>query len=89
MADRHPDVITEQRKDGSRLERLFSTVHPIVRYFRCQVEPHVPDAWVDREKIRTAYEINFNRHFYKYTSPRPLAEIDTNLKQMEGELSAC
>ena len=58
----------------------------IARYFRCEVEPHVPDAWMDGEKIRTAYEINFNRHFYKYTPPRPLAEIDADLKQMEEKL---
>ena len=38
------------------------------------------------EKIRIAYEINFNRHFYKYTPPRPLSEIDADLKQMEEKL---
>ena len=58
----------------------------IVHYFCCEVEPHVPDAWMDGEKIRTAYEINFNRHFYKYTPPRPLAEIDADLKQMEKKI---
>ena len=58
----------------------------IARYFRCEVEPHVPDAWMDGEKVRTAYEINFNRHFYKYTPPRPLSEIDADLKQMEEKL---
>ena len=58
----------------------------IERYFRCEVEPHVPDAWMDGEKIRIAYEINFNRHFYKYTPPRPLSEIDADLKQMEEKL---
>lgn len=58
----------------------------IVRYFHCEVEPHVPDAWMDGEKIRIAYEINFNRHFYKYTPPRPLAEIDADLKQMEKKI---
>jgi len=44
MADHHSDGITEQRKYGSRLEQLFSTVHPIVRYFRREVELHVPGA---------------------------------------------
>ncbi|MBN3925692.1 class I SAM-dependent DNA methyltransferase, partial [Nostoc sp. NMS4] len=39
----------------------------IVGYFHREVEPHVNDAWADGDKIRSAYEINFNRHFYKYT----------------------
>ena len=58
----------------------------IADYFRREVEPHVPDAWADGEKIKTAYEINFNRHFYKYTPPRPLAEIDADIKQMEEKI---
>ncbi len=40
----------------------------------------------NREKIKTAYEINFNRHFYTYTPPRPLVEIDAGLKQMEKKI---
>ena len=58
----------------------------IADYFRREVEPHVPDAWADGEKIKTAYEINFNRHFYTYTPPRPLAEIDADIKQMEEKI---
>ncbi|MBN3897302.1 MAG: SAM-dependent DNA methyltransferase [Nostoc sp. NOS(2021)] len=57
----------------------------IVGYFHREVEPHVNDAWADGDKIRSAYEINFNRHFYKYTPPRPLAEIDADIKRMEEE----
>lgn len=58
----------------------------IVEYFHKEVQPHVKDAWADGEKVRSAYEINFNRHFYKYTPPRPLAEIDANIKRMEEEI---
>lgn len=57
----------------------------IVDYFCNEVEPHLNDAWADGNKIRSAYEINFNRHFYKYIPPRPLAEIDTDIKLMEEE----
>ena len=32
------------------------------------------------------YEINFNRYFYKYTSPRPLKEIEADIKRLEGEI---
>ncbi len=55
-------------------------------YFEREVKPHVPDAWMDRAKDKVGYEINFNRHFYKYTPPRPLAEIDADLKAAEEEI---
>jgi type I restriction enzyme M protein len=58
----------------------------IVAYFEREVRPHVPDAWMDRSKDKVGYEINFNRHFYKYTPPRPLEEIDAELKQAEEEI---
>ena len=52
-------------------------------YFESEVAPHVPDAYMDRDKDKVGYEINFNRHFYKYTPPRPLEEIDADLKKAE------
>ena len=43
--------------------------------------PHAPDAWIDEEKTKViGYEIPFNRHFYVFKPPRPLAEIDAELK---------
>ncbi len=55
-------------------------------YFEREVRPHVPDAWMDRSKDKVGYEINFNRHFYKYSPPRPLEEIDADLKRAEEEI---
>lgn len=55
-------------------------------YFCREVEPQLPDAWADREAIRPSYEINFNRHFYRYTPPRSLAEIDADLRRNEEEI---
>jgi type I restriction enzyme M protein len=49
-------------------------------YFAREVLPHAPDAWIDREKTKVGYEIPFNRHFYVFKPPRPLAEIDAELK---------
>ena len=64
-------------------------------YFRREVLPHAEDAWIDHEKTKVGYEIPFNRHFYVFAPPRPLAEIDADLKRvtdrilmMIGELSA-
>ena len=53
----------------------------VADYFRREVLPHAPDAWIDPEKTRVGYEIPFNRHFYVFKPPRPLAEIDAELKQ--------
>jgi type I restriction enzyme M protein len=52
----------------------------IAAYFNREVLPHAPDAWIDTEKTKVGYEIPFNRHFYVFKPPRPLAEIDTELK---------
>ena len=55
-------------------------------YFEREVRPHVTDAWMDRSKDRVGYEVNFNRHFYQYTPPRPLEEIDAELKRAEEKI---
>jgi type I restriction enzyme M protein len=49
-------------------------------YFKREVLPHAADAWIDEEKTTAGYEIPFNRHFYVFKPPRPLAEIDAELK---------
>jgi len=65
-------------------------------YFKTEVLPHMPDAFID-ETVRDAkdgevgivgYEINFNRYFYKYVPPRPLHEIDADLKASEARIQA-
>ena len=55
-------------------------------YFEREVLPHVPDAWMERSKDKIGYEINFNQHFYKYTPPRSLEQIDADLKRAEEEI---
>ena len=50
-------------------------------YFEREVLPHAPDAWIDHDKTKVGYEIPFNRHFYVFEPPRPLAEIDADLKR--------
>ena len=50
-------------------------------YFKREVLPHAPDAWIDHDKTKIGYEIPFNRHFYVFEPPRELAEIDADLKQ--------
>ncbi|MEH2529942.1 type I restriction enzyme M protein [Bradyrhizobium sp. AZCC 1588] len=57
-------------------------------YFRREVLPHAPDAWIDEEKTKTGYEIPFNRHFYVFEPPRPLAEIDADLLVVTDRIKA-
>jgi type I restriction enzyme M protein len=57
-------------------------------YFRREVLPHAPDAWIDHEKTKVGYEIPFNRHFYVFEPPRELAEIDTDLKKVTDRIKA-
>ncbi|HMU63652.1 MAG: class I SAM-dependent DNA methyltransferase [Nitrosomonas sp.] len=57
-------------------------------YFKREVLPHVPDAWIDHEKTKVGYEIPFNRHFYVFKPPRELAEIDADLKQCTDRILA-
>ncbi len=55
-------------------------------YFQREVLPHAPDAWIDHEKTKVGYEIPFNRHFYVFTPPRLLAEIDADLKNCTDKI---
>jgi type I restriction enzyme M protein len=63
-------------------------------YFEREVKPYLPDAWIntvvrdekDGQVGKVGYEINFNRYFYKYTPPRPLEEIEVDIKSVEKDV---
>ncbi|MBA3431652.1 MAG: SAM-dependent DNA methyltransferase, partial [Actinobacteria bacterium] len=63
-------------------------------FFEREVKPHVPDAWIDQDKRDekdgevgiVGYEINFNRYFYRYRPPRPLEEIDVDIRNVEKDI---
>ena len=55
-------------------------------YMAREVLPHVPDAWVDASKEKIGYEIPFTRHFYVYTPPRPLKEIEGEILALEKDI---
>ena len=57
-------------------------------YFKREVLPHAPDAWIDHEKTKVGYEIPFNRHFYVFEPPRELVEIDADLKKVTDRIKA-
>ena len=63
-------------------------------FFKKEVKPHVPDAWIDTAKRDEkdgrvgiiGYEINFNRYFYRYAPPRPLEEIESDIRTIETDI---
>lgn len=59
--------------------------HDIYTYFKKEVLPHVPDAWIDEGKTKVGYEINFTRYFYKYQPLRSLDEIRADILKLEQE----
>ena len=78
------------------LNPKVSTTELIENYFKREVQPHVPDAWINADKRDekdgeigiVGYEIPFNRHFYVYQPPRDLAEIDADLDAVSREIMA-
>jgi type I restriction enzyme M protein len=55
-------------------------VTDIELYFETEVLPHVPGAWIDYDKTRIGYEINFTKYFYQYKGLRPSAEIKAEIE---------
>lgn len=58
----------------------------IEEYFKREVLPFAPDAWIDKNKSKVGYEIPFTRYFYKYEAPRSSAEIMAEILDIETEL---
>jgi type I restriction enzyme M protein len=87
----HPEADPELR-DTENVP-LGEDIH---EFFEREVKPHVPLAWIntairdhkDNEVGKVGYEINFNRYFYTYNPPRPLEEIEGDIKKIEGEIMA-
>lgn len=55
----------------------------IAEYFAREVKPHMPEAWVDENKTKTGYEINFTKYFYEFKPLRSLDEIKADILALE------
>lgn len=83
----HENVVLDPSREVNELNEA---------YFAKEVQPHVPDAWIDASKRDgqdgeigiVGYEIPFNRHFYQYHPPRNLTAIDADLDAVSGEIMA-
>ena len=93
LSERHPEADVCQSKGqpepdaGLRDYENVPLGEAIADYFEREVQPHVPDAWIDEDKRDeldgevgiVGFEIPFNRHFYVFEPPRPLASCRSNL----------
>ena len=64
----------------------FLTPSNIEDYFQREVQPHLPDSWMDRSKDKIGYEINFTKYFYRFTPLRSLEDISFDLKNLDDEI---
>ena len=82
-----PKRVTHETDTSRRLDTIeYQTA--IDDYLEEEVHPYVPDAWHDPKKTKIGYEIPLTRHFYNYTPPRPLHQIDNEIKTLETEIQA-
>jgi type I restriction enzyme M protein len=58
----------------------------IEEYFKKEVLPYYSDAWMDRNKDKIGYEINFTKYFYKYEPPRELDKIEADINKLTKEI---
>jgi type I restriction enzyme M protein len=87
--DRTPEPDSELRDTES-----VPLAERVEVFFEREVKPHVADAWIDTSKRDpkdgqvglVGYEINFNRYFYRYTPPRPLEEIEGEIRGIEQDI---
>jgi len=87
----HKDTIKALVLDNT-LEKvatgLYAFPHEnIDEYFKREVLPFSPDAWIDTKKSKVGYEIPFTRYFYKYEAPQSSTEIMSEIMGLETELS--
>ena len=60
----------------------------IDEYFKREVLPYAPDAWIDKKKTKVGYEIPMTRYFYEYQAPEPVEDIMARITELEKDISA-
>lgn len=83
-------VLKKGRKEPDTNRRDTENVplkEDIDEYFKREVLPFAPDAWIDKNKSKVGYEIPFTRYFYKYEAPKPSDEIMAEIMELTTELS--
>ena len=90
---RTPDGKPEPDHELRDTERV-PLAEDVNAFIEREVKPHVPDAWIDESKCDAmdgkvgiiGYEINFNRHFYRYSPPRSLEDIESDIQGIQADI---
>ena len=85
VVEYEPDTELRDTEQVPLTEPAGEYADGIEAFFRREVEPYAPDAWIDETKTKIGYEISFTRHFYKPTPMRTLAEIQADIRALEAE----
>ncbi|MBF4475455.1 type I restriction-modification system subunit M [Methanobacterium formicicum] len=86
-ADYVTDAKGNKKPDGKlRDTEKIPLNEDIDEYFQREVLPYYSDAWMNRKKDKIGYEINFTQYFYQYQPPRPLEEIEADIKKVTAEI---
>ncbi|HET9873917.1 MAG TPA: class I SAM-dependent DNA methyltransferase [Propionibacteriaceae bacterium] len=72
--------------DLGESERIKALYEAAEQHLVDEIQPYVPDSWIDHAKTRVGVEIPFTRQFYVYTPPRPVAEIAAEIRELESQI---
>ena len=81
-----------QTEGGTVVAKVRATIwasrwNYIDQYFKREVLPYAPDAWIDTKKTKIGYEIPMTRYFYEYKAPEPIEDIMARITDLEADIS--
>ena len=85
VVEYEPDTELRDTEQVPLTEPQVDYADGVEAFFRREVTPYAPDAWIDASKTKLGYEISFIRHFYKPTPMRTLVEIQADIRALEAE----
>ncbi len=91
LLDDDGNVVTDKQESpkSDSKKRNYERVpleQDIDDYYDREVIPHLSDSWMDRDKDKVGYEINFTKYFYKYKPLRSLEDITQDLLKLDKEI---
>jgi len=91
LLDDDGNVVTDKKENPkpNSKKRDYERVplgEDIDEYYKREVKPHLPNSWMDRNKDRVGYELNFTKYFYTYKPLRSLGDITQDLLKLDEEI---
>jgi len=101
VRDTDADITTDRsgdpQHDSELRDKIRIPLHMCPdQYFEEKIEPNWPNAWLNKDNRYyddqdekygvVGYEINFEKYFNDYKSPRSLEEIDSDIQELEVDI---